>query len=174
MNKALFLDLKDNFSLYSIVESKTFKPTFEDWSEDLLNNLSDYSLIIIYQEAIDNEIIHKIRRAIAFRNKKLLVFTNSITLDIKKASLSSGADFVELLPLSDEELINYLIDIKSLFDKSNFYNTNLLNPFVLSVQEVLSMMAMLNIEVVDTYLGTTQFHYADVSGIMALAGDQKG
>lgn len=174
MNKALFLNLKDNFSLYSIVESKTFKPTFEDWSEELLNNLCDYSLIIIYQKIIDNEIIHKIRRAIAFRNTKLLVFTNSITLDIKKSSLSSGADFVELLPLSDEELISHLKDIKSLFDRSSFYNTNLLSPFVDAVQEVLSMMAMLNIEVVDTYLGTTQFHYADVSGIMALAGDQKG
>jgi len=139
-----------------------------------LDSICDYSLIVLYQENIDNDLIKKIRIKIAFRNIKLMVFSNSITLEAKKSSLRSGADFVELLPLSDEELVDYLSNAKSLLDNSNFYNMDILNPFILSVQEILSMMAMLELEIVDTYLSTTPFHYADISGIMALAGEQKG
>ncbi len=174
MKKAIFLNLKDIFSLYAIVESKTFEPTFEDWSEKVLDNVSDYALIVLYQEEFDIEIIKKIRRKIAFRNIKLMVFTNTITLEMKKTTLAFGADFVELLPLSDEELINHLSDMKIMSDRSKYYNESVLTPFILSIQEILSMMAVINVDLVETYLNTSPFHYGDVSGIMALAGEKKG
>lgn len=174
MKKAIFLNLKDNFSLYAIVESKTFEPTFEDWSEKILDSIYDYSLIVFYQEEVDLDIIKLIRRKIAFRNIKFMVFTNTITLEMKKTTLTYGADFVELLPLSDEELVNHLSDIRIMVDRSKFYNEAVLTPFILSIQEILSMMAVINVELVETYLNTSPFHYGDVSGIMALAGEKKG
>lgn len=174
MKKAIFLNLKDKFSLYTIVESKTFEPIFEDWSDNCLDQIYDFSLIVLYQNEIDIEPIKLIRKKIAFHNIKLMVFTDSINLEIKKRALSFGADFVELLPLSDEELINHLSDLKIQMDRSKFFNEQGLQPFILSVQEIMSMMAVMSVELDELYLNTTPFHYGDVSGIMALTGEKKG
>jgi chemotaxis protein CheX len=174
MKKAVFINLKDVFSAYALIESKTFEPVFEDWSETLLDNITDYSLIVFYQKVIDVELITAIRKKIAFHNIKVLLFTDSIDLDLKKKAMLFGADFVELLPLSDEELISQLSDIRILFDKSKFFNESKLTPFILSTQEILSMMAVLSVEIDEVYLNTSPFHYGDVSAIMALAGEKKG
>ena len=174
MHKACLINLEGKFSLYSIVESQTFEPVFVEWSMDLLQNLKDYSIIVYYSPQIDNEILKAIRKNICFLNIKLIVFSDSIDIEIRKNSMKSGADLVELLPLSDEELIDILGDFHSSFLHARVFNNKILNPFKLAVEEILSMMAIISIEYVDAYQTTSQFHFGDLSGIMSLAGEKKG
>lgn len=174
MKKAVFVNLKDVFSAYAIIESKTFEPVFTDWSDKFLNDIFEYSLVVLYQKEADFEQVKEIRSKISFHNIKLLLFTDSLDIESKKKALTFGADFVELLPLSDDELIVQLSEIRILMDKSKFFTEEKLSPFILSTQEILNMMAVLSVELDEIYLNTSPFHYGDVSGIMALAGEQKG
>lgn len=174
MYKTALINLEGKFSLYSIVDSQTFEPVFIEWSKDILKNLKEYSLVVYYSPEIDIEIVKEIRKNLCFLNIKLIVFSDLIDINIRKTTMQAGADLVELLPLSDEEFVEILENFRSYFLHSKSFNQTLLTPFKLATEEILSMMAVINIEFVDAYLASSQFHFGDLSGIMALAGDKKG
>lgn len=174
MKKAALINLKDIFSLYSVVETKTFEPEFLDWDEKLIPNLVNYSLVVYYSQEVDIHLIRKIRKSFTFHNIKLLVFCDSLNIDQKKKILQSGADFAELLPMSDEEFINHLLEMNALIEKSTFFNQDVLTPFILSTEEILNMMAVIAVSLDEVYLTTTPLHFGDISGVMALAGERKG
>ncbi|MCK9329574.1 MAG: chemotaxis protein CheX [Candidatus Cloacimonetes bacterium] len=174
MHKAALINLEGKFSLYSIIDSQTFEPVFLNWTEDLLNSLKDYSIIFYYSPQIDKQTIKTLRKSISFLNIKLVVFTDSIDLDTRKTLMQAGADLVELLPISDNDFVTILKDFHAKFTNIKTLNHNLLTPFKLAIEEILSMMAVINVEFVDAYQTVSQFHFGDLSGIMALAGEKKG
>ncbi len=174
MKKVALINLKEIFSLYSIVETKTFEPVYLEWEEDTKPSLLEYSLVVYYNPIIDIHLIRNIRKSLSFHNIKFLVFCDSINIEQKKKILQSGADYAELLPMSDEEFVHYLQEINSLIDKSAFFNKEVITPFVLSTEEILNMMAVISASLDQVYLSTTPLHFGDVSGVMALAGERKG
>lgn len=174
MHKAALINLEGKYSLYSIVESQTFEPVFINWSVEILDTLKEYSTIIYYSPEIDIEIVKTIRKHLCFLNIKFIVFCDSLDLNTKKIIVQAGADIVELLPMSDDELITILESTHGLFKHENSFNHELLSPFRQATEEIFNMMAVMNIEFVNAYLASSQFHFGDLSGIMALAGEKKG
>ncbi len=174
MKKALLLNLKNKFSLYSIVDSNTFEPTFGEIDNYTTYNVLDYDLIAMYQEEISNELVKQIRQDFHFHNRKLLVLSDHLDIISKKQILQDGADFVELLPENEDDFLQILKNIALIFTKSSEFNAEPLQAFQLSIEEIIQTMAMFYSELVETYLSTTPFHYGDVSAVMSLAGEKKG
>ncbi|PID27944.1 MAG: hypothetical protein CSB55_07115 [Candidatus Cloacimonadota bacterium] len=174
MYKALLYNLKNDYSIHEILESQTFEPEFADFSENELNNLTNYELIVIYLPETDLKIIKKIRENLFFHNVTLLVLTDTVDLSQKKKALRSGADFVEEKPSSSKELTIFFKMIYGLHQKSSVFPENVLEPFKAAVSEIFRMMAMMNAELIQEYKVTTHFHFGEVSAVMALAGTKKG
>ena len=174
MRKAIFLNMKDKFSIYSIVDTNMFEPTFSELENFSMSSALDYDLIVLYLANIDMEILRTLRKNLAFHNRKIIVFSDQIDLETKRIALREGADFVELLPDNDEELKEYLRNAHDCFIHSVCKKDDVLNPFELSMVETLRTMAMLDAELEEVYYTTTPFHFGDMSGIMALAGEKKG
>jgi chemotaxis protein CheX len=174
MYKALLYNLKDHYSIHEILESKTFEPEFAEYSDNELDSLTDYRLIVLYLPNIDVKIIRKIRENLFFHCVTLLVLSDVIDVATNKQALKNGADFVELKPDTSEELTPILKKIHDLHEESSYFPKNVLEPFRLSTCEIFQMMAMMNAELVQEYKITTHFHFGEVSAVMALAGKKKG
>jgi len=153
MLRAIFYNLNEHFSIAEILDSKTFEPFFLNWNEEILSDISEYHLIVYYSPKIDLEIIKKIRHSLNFKNIRVLIYCDQLNLGEKKEAIVAGADIVNLLPENEE---------------------NGLLPFQAAITEIFSTMAMINVNLVQTYLSDGKFHFGNITAIMALAGNEKG
>jgi chemotaxis protein CheX len=174
MFKAILYNLGDRFAIHRILASNTFEPEFRDWNETELETIDQFQLIAYYSPELDIPTIRKIREALHFFNIKLLVLCDNLDLETKKEALIYGADLVELLPESDDELISWFKRCYFQLIESAEYPREIIDAFQLSVTEIFTTMALLNPEPEQIYRRTSQFHFGEVSGFMALAGDKKG
>ncbi len=174
MLRAIFYNLNEHFSIAEILDSKTFEPFFLNWNEEILSDISEYHLIVYYSPKIDLEIIKKIRHSLNFKNIRVLIYCDQLNLGEKKEAIVAGADIVNLLPENTDDLVPSLKKIQSAFDNSSQFEENGLLPFQAAITEIFSTMAMINVNLVQTYLSDGKFHFGNITAIMALAGNEKG
>jgi chemotaxis protein CheX len=174
MFKAVLYNLSDRFAIHRILASNTFEPEFREWSDSESAELTQFQLIVYYAPALDIPLVRRIRESLNFFNIKVIVFCDNLDQEVKKDALVYGADYVELLPENDDELISMFKRCYFQLIESADFPREIIDAFQLSIVEILSTMALMNPEVAQVYRRTTQFHFGEVTGIMALAGEKKG
>jgi chemotaxis protein CheX len=174
MYKAVLFDLADRYAIHRILASNTFEPEFRTWSEDELGHLDSFQLVVCYMPEINVPLIHRIRESLHFFNIKLLILCDNLDVEQRKEALIYGADLVELVPESEDDLISYFKRCYFQLQESADFPHGIIDAFKLSISEILNTMALLDPIPVQTYRRTSQFHFGEVSGIMALAGEKKG
>ena len=174
MPKAAFINLQNKYSLYHIIESKTFEPEFFVWDEVDPNNLKNYSCVVYYSQTIDKEVLRSIRQNLYFFNIHLIIFTDSLDIQSKRDFIRAGADVVELLPENVDEFIVILKRASESLKNEDTINHHLLNIFKLSVTETFKTMALVEANFITAFKTSDKFYPAELTGILKLIDENKG
>ena len=174
MEKVALFNLDGKYTLYAIMETRTYEPVFLNWTEHALDSLTEYGCVVYYSPDVDADIVRTIRRNMCFLNIRLIVYTDSLDKGQKRELLSAGADMVDLLPERDIELFQALHIMKSYSANITKFQKESLHPFKQAMDEIFNRMLDKKIEFVDSYLSSTQFHYGDITGTMTIINEHKG
>lgn len=174
MIKILLYDMKDRFNIHDILQSQSFEPVFEDWNPLRPEPLTQYRAVGIYLPVIDMPVVRKIRARIGFRNIQLIVFSDSLDPSQKEEAQLNGADVIEEMPQSEQELIPILKRCQKMYERSRDFDDHVLKPFRLSIQEIFQTMVLHDLEEIETYRSSGMFHFGDVTARMTLDGDCEG